>query len=86
MLLQVTADLGRQKDTSSGAEFTILLVQLALKNKFLKVDESHGHGWFLVTTFILGQLSYFPFQAGWRQQNNAKGENRNTEIKQELSC
>lgn len=79
VLLEITADLGRQKDTRSGAEFPILLVQFTLKYKFFKVDESHGHCRFLVATFILGQLSYLPFQAAgrWKKQRMRKEKREN---------
>lgn len=63
MFLEVAADLGRQKDTSSGTEFTILLVQFALKNQFFEVDESHGHRGFLIAAPVLRQLPYLPLQA-----------------------
>lgn len=87
VLLEIAADLGRQKDTRSGAEFTILLVQFTLKDKFFKVDESHGHRRFLVATFILGQLSYLPFQAAGRwgkKAENEEGKKRKGEIKIKL--
>lgn len=63
VLLQVTADLGRQQDARSGAELTVLLVEFALQNQFFKVDERHGDGWLLVAALVLGQLFYLPFQA-----------------------
>lgn len=63
VFLEITADLGCQQDTSSSTEFTVLLVQFALKNKFFKVDKSHGNCRFLKATFILGQFSYLSFQA-----------------------
>lgn len=63
VLLQVTADLGRQQDARSGAELTVLLVEFALKNEFFKVDERHGDGWLLVAALVLRQLFYLPFQA-----------------------
>lgn len=65
MFLQVAADLGRQQDARPGAEFTVLLVELALKNEFFKVDEGHGNGRFLVAALVLGQLFYLSFQAVW---------------------
>ena len=72
MFLKITTDLRRQQDTRSGTEFTVLLVQFALKNEFFKVDESHGHRGFLVSALILSQLPYLPFQA-------AQGERREKE-------
>lgn len=66
MLLQVAADLGRQQDAGPGAEFTVLLVELALKNELLEVDEGHGDGGLLVAALILGQLLDLPFQAARR--------------------
>lgn len=71
VFLQVAADLGRQEDTGAGAEFTVLLVQFALKHQLLKVDESHGHRRLLVAALILGQLSYLPLQAAgsWKEEN-----------------
>lgn len=72
MFLEVAADLGRQEDAGSSAEFAILLVQFALKNELFEVDESHGHCRFLITAFILGQLSYLPFQAAGREQRMRK--------------
>lgn len=65
VLLQVAADLGRQQDARPCAEFTVLLVEFALKNKFFKVDERHGDGRFLVAALVLGQLFYLSFQAVW---------------------
>lgn len=66
MLLQVAADLGRQQDARAGAEFTVLLVELALKNELFEVDEGHGDGRLLVAALILGQLLDLPFQAARR--------------------
>lgn len=63
VLLEVTADLGRQEDARAGAQFTVLLVQFPLEHKLLEVDESHGHGRLLVAALILRQLSYLSFQA-----------------------
>lgn len=63
MLLKVTANLGCQEDAGSSAEFTVLFVQLALKNEFFEVDESHGHSRLLIPAFILRQFFYFSFQA-----------------------
>lgn len=80
VLLEITADFGRQKDTSSGTKFAILLVQFTLKYKFFKVNESHGHCRFFIATFILGQLSYLPFQAAGRLKKRA--ENKEEEEKQ----
>lgn len=62
-LLQIAADFGGQEDTGAGAQLAILLVEFALKRELLKVDESHGHGRFLVAALVLGQLLYLPFQA-----------------------
>jgi len=79
VLLEIATDLGRQQDTSAGAEFAILLVEFPVKHEFFKVDESHGHRRLLVATFIQGQLFYLPFQAAGRQRetgrviNNAVG-------------
>lgn len=74
VLLEVAADLGRQEDARTGAEFTVLLVQFSLKHKLLEVDESHGHRRLLVAALILRQLSYLPFQAAgnWRDERERR--------------
>lgn len=76
VLLEVTADLGRQKDTSSCTELTILLVQFTLKHKFFKIDKSHGHCRLLVATFILGQLFYLPFQTAGEKHKKKRERER----------
>lgn len=63
VFLKITANLGCQEDAGSSAEFAVLFVQLALKNEFFEVDESHGHSRLLVPAFILGQFFYLSFQA-----------------------
>lgn len=80
MFLQITTNLCCQKDTGSSAEFTILFVQFALKNKFFKVDKSHGHCGLLVTTFILSQFSYLPFQAA---QTNRVSKDKQKKVEPE---
>lgn len=81
VLLEITADLGRQKNTSSCTELTILLVQFTLKHKFFKIDKSHGHRRLLVATFILGQLFYLPFQtAGRWKTEKEKGRDTKTKL------
>lgn len=62
MFLQISPDLGRQQHACAGAQFTVLLVQFALKNQFLEVDKSHGHSQLLVAALVLSQLFDLPLQ------------------------
>lgn len=53
VFLQVSADLGRQQDAGSGAEFSVLFVEFTLQHQLLEVNESHGYRGLLVSTFPL---------------------------------
>lgn len=69
VFLEVAADLCGQKYTRSGAEFTVLFVQFALKDEFLEVDERRGHSGLLKPAHVVCQLSYLPFQAALTHAN-----------------
>lgn len=63
MLLEVSADLGRQQDAGSGAEFAVLLVEFALQHQLLEIHEGHGDGGLLEAALVLGQLPDLSLQA-----------------------
>lgn len=73
VLLEVTADLGRQQDAGAGAELPVLLVELPLEHQLLEVDEGHGHRGLLVAALVLRQLPDLPFQAAGEEEGGGVG-------------
>lgn len=68
VLLEVSADLGRQQDAGAGAEFAVLLVEFALQHQLLEIHEGHGDGGLLEVALVLRQLPDLSLQAAAHKQ------------------